>query len=838
MRSRCSLLFFIFCSFFVYSQFNITGKVVDENGEPIAFANVIFPNTSYGTTTDFDGLFDLSAPTRQNEVKVNLLGYQTQIISLKKRNPFLKIVLFEGEELEEVVVIQKPKKRLKKKENPAYRILKEVWSRKANLGLPQTSSYSFKKYSSVEVGLNNMDTIFLERLLRKSLDSVINTIRQNPKNKFFYIPINLKEEHWEVLGDNISNLKSENLKARRISGLKTNGFFFKRIENVFKDIQLMDETVVVADISFASPIAKTGFVSYDYVLADSLKTSVGKEYKIYFFPRENGDRSFEGNMTISTPSYAVKEVDMKISPDINLNIVRNVQIKQLFKELEPGIFLLDQSKFEADFSVLTKNEDEKGLYLIKNEDYSDYLINQDIVKSSFTNDENIKSENDLVQSEDYWQDVKMRSSPTNTITILNELEDNKKIKTITNTVDFLTTGYKIISPNFQFGKWWDTFNYNDLEGFRLNAGFRTYRSIDDRFRSSSYIAYGFKDKVFKYGIDGRYLLSYNPRLKIGLVYSKDFEQLGNNIFSTGIFIDNRPSVNHNFISRGENFYLTAVEMFGFNSQIEPSENLYMGISLTSKHFASANSNFFNISYEHQNKILSEYKNTALSAYITYTPNRNIYGYGVEQKLGSSDFALYSIKYTRGIPKLFGGDFSYNQLQFSYDQPIRLGYLGILDSNIEIGKTFNSVPIAIITALPANQGYTLRDKSFSLINYYDWVSDNYIMGHFEHHFNGFIMNKIPLIKKMKMRSLMTFRIAYGSVSSENVSKNNSSIFYNSPSNRPYYEYGFGIENIGFGNLKFFRIDFVWRSSLPNTFISNTPANDNPNFGIRIGAKPDL
>ena len=112
------------------------------------------------------------------------------------------------------------------------------------------------------------------------------------------------------------------------------------------------------------------------------------------------------------------------------------------------------------------------------------------------------------------------------------------------------------------------------------------KSIDDRFRSSSYIAYGFKDKVFKYGIDGRYFLSYNPRLKIGLVYSKDFEQLGNNIFSTGIFIDNRPSVNHNFISRGENFYLTAVEMFGFNSQIEPSENLYMGISLTSKHFAS------------------------------------------------------------------------------------------------------------------------------------------------------------------------------------------------------------------------------------------------------------
>jgi hypothetical protein len=113
-----------------------------------------------------------------------------------------------------------------------------------------------------------------------------------------------------------------------------------------------------------------------------------------------------------------------------------------------------------------------------------------------------------------------------------------------------------------------------------------------------------------------------------------------------------------------------------------------------------------------------------------------------------------------------------------------------------------------------------------------------MGHFEHHFNGFLMNKIPFIKKLRMRSLLTFRFAYGSISDENISRNKSSIVYNAPDENPYYEYGFGMENIGFGNLRIFRIDMVWRSSLSETFVTNIPSNNLPNFGVRIGASLGL
>ena len=819
-------------------QMNISGQVVDQHGAPVPFANVLFSKSNIGTTTDFDGFFELYSNKKQPEITVQLLGYQTQYVKLKKVHNPLKIVLMEGEQLQEVLVVQKPKKRLKKKENPAYRILKEVWKRKANIGLPQLEAYALDKYATVEVGLNNMDTIFLKKFLAKSLDSVIDIISQNRKNKLFYIPLNLKEESWKIFGDNRNDLVRSDLVAKRISGLETNGFFFSRIENVFKYVNVMDETVVVADKSFASPIAKTGFINYDYVLVDSLETAQGQDYNIYFFPRRSGDWAFEGHLTVSSPAYALKHIEMHLDPNINLNIVRDVQISQDFEEVKAGLFLPIKNSYHGDFTVLTKNENEKGLYLKKTETFRNYVLNMPQDVDFYKQQKEVRTIADLSKPKDYWLQVDKEDLTAKTRLLLFDLKENRKIQSITNTVDFLTSGYKHLTPRFQFGKWWDSFNYNDVEGFRLNLGFRTYKSLDDRFRSTSFLAYGFKDQKIKYGIDGRYLLSYQPRITAGLVYAKDFEQLGGSIFNTGIMLDTRTRVRNNLLSRGTNFYLSDVETLGLSLNWEVFKNFHWGINVETKHIAPADEQYFSIDFLQDGQKLKQYNNTLFSSYLTFTPNRNVYGYGVEQKLGRSNFASFSLKYSKGLKGLVNGDFSYDQLQFSYIQPIRVGFLGILESNLELGKTFDTVPIALLTALPANQGYTLQRRTFSLINYYDWVTDSYIAGHFEHHFNGFLMNKIPLLEKLKWRALATFRFAYGSVSDEQVSRNQSSIHYNAPDKKPYYEYSCGIENIGFGNYKFFRIDFIWRSPLPANFKSNSPENKIPEFGIRLGARPDL
>jgi len=820
------------------AQVSVSGQVVDEQDKPVPFVNVLFSNSTKGTLTDFDGHFELISDHNEHEITIQLLGYQTQVVQLKKNQKPLKIILIEGEQLEEVLVVQKPKKRLKKKENPAYRILKEVWARKANIGLAQLDAYAFDKYVSVEVGLNNVDTVFMKKFLMKSLDSVLDIISQNRKNKRFYIPLHLKEESWKIYGNNRRNLKRSDLIAKRLSGIETTGFFFSRVENVFKHVNVMDETVVVADKSFASPIAKTGFINYDYVLVDSLETTQGKEYNIYFFSRKEGDWAFEGHLTVSSPAYAVKHIEMYLNPNINLNIVRDIHISQDFEEITPGIFLPTKSSYRGDFTVLTKKDVEKGLYLTKNETFRNFVLNKPETTDFYAQQKEIRSNADLNKPPTYWLNVEKEDATAKTRALLSNLKENRKIKSITHTVDFLTSGYKQLTPWLQYGKWWDSFNYNDIEGLRLNLGFRTFRSIDDRLRSTSYWAYGFKDQEIKYGIDGRYLLNHQPRIVVGAVYSNDFELLGGSVFHTGILLDSKPETRKNLLSRGSNYFFSAVESFGISVDWEIMENMHWGVNLETKHIAPANEEYFSIAYRYEDQKVRQYNNTLFSSYLTFTPQRNVYGYGVDQKRGRNNFASFSLKYSKGVKGFLNGDFSYDQLQFSYNQPIRISFLGVLESNLELGKTFDAVPIALLTALPANQGYSLQRRTFSLINYYDWVSDNYIMGHFEHHFNGFLMNKIPLLEKLKWRALATFRFAYGSISDVQISGNLSSIHYNAPDKKPYYEYGFGIENIGFGNLKFFRADFIWRSPLPLNFKTNSPKNKIPEFGIRLGARPNL
>ncbi len=108
-------------------------------------------------------------------------------------------------------MVQKPKKRLRKKENPAYPILKKIWSKKQINGLNMFSSYEYQKFTSTEVGLKNIDSIFLKKLLQKSYDSIRHALKQNANNNV-YIPLNLKEKIVRVYGnDSLKTSKTKPL---------------------------------------------------------------------------------------------------------------------------------------------------------------------------------------------------------------------------------------------------------------------------------------------------------------------------------------------------------------------------------------------------------------------------------------------------------------------------------------------------------------------------------------------------------------------------------------------------------------------------------------------------
>lgn len=815
------------------SQTYVSGVILDQDRQAVAFANVVFNNSGEGVISDIDGHFILESENNYSSITVSFVGYESlEVVLDSKMSSQLEIILKPGFELDEVLVVNRPKKRLKKNDNPAYKIMRGIWANKKENGLKLAKFYEYEKYSSTEVGLNNMDQEFLKKLLRKDYDSIVSIIQQDKRNKKFYVPIYLKEKIEKIYGNNSTKDELIKIEAEKDVGIQQEGFIFERISNVFKTINIYDNNIELLNRTFVSPLSKEGFGSYDYVLQDSIVSDNHTKYRIYFFPRRQGDLVFEGHFVVTDQVFSVNSVSMKTNPNINLNLVRNLYFEKTFSIQNDSLYLPKTNTYEADFTLLTKSEKEKGLYVKRTEIFQDYDFDVERSTSFYQNSEIKLRKNQFNREKEYWQNsLPVAVNNSQTEKILLNLQGNRKIKRITSLLRTLSNGYMKLSDAIEFGSIWNTFSINDVEGFRVSAGFRTFNSIDDRFRLKGRLAYGERDQQFKYFLDAKYLLTYQPRIAVGLSYMNDIEQLGSRILTS---VGNTPQGlgTTSLFSRGDNYFLSRIKKVSAHINLELIKNFQLGLNYSNSHIASAapkqfSINFFDPSTRQERSLLVD---NSLEFYMLFTPRRNLFGYGVERRFGQNIFPSFLLSFQKGL-EVGAGQTNYSKLLFSYNQPLKLGKYGILDNTFEAGKIFGDAQLSVLSPIPANQTYNLVPNTFSLLNYYDFIADEFLIGHFEHHFNGFLLNRVPMINKLKLRSLLTFRGVIGSIDQNNIAINRSSIIYDAPT-QMYYEYGMGVENIGFGNLRIFRIDCIWRSEF------NNPNTTAPKFGIRLGMTPDF
>lgn len=830
--SVIALLVSVLCN----AQHTIRGKVVDEFNSPIPFVNVFLQGTTSGTTTDEDGRFTFSSKKRRGTLEVSFVGFKTRTLKITPKTKFLNIVLKESnDELDEIVVVSKPKKRLKKKENPAYKILKELWKRKRKMGVDLVNHYQFKKHTTIEIGMNNLDSIFLRSLFKKEYKELMKQVKFDSDGINYYVPIYIEEEIATIYGNNKIKKIKKNIEAEKKEGLDADGFMFNRMANAFQNINIFKNNIDIMQRLFVSPLSSDGFATYDYLLYDSIFDNGKKFYNIYFFPRRNEDLAFQGNVIIADKNFSIKKIKMRITKNANLNFVRGLIFEKEYSVKNDSIYIPIKNDYQADFSLVDKSDTNRGLTIKKTETLKDYVFDKP-KPDNFYFQEVIKVRPDQFKKDiAFWKENETEEAKE-TYKLISSVKGKRKIKQITGLINTATSGYVRIAKNLQLGPLWTTFAFNEVEGFRTRVAMRSFITRDDRFRISGFATYGTKDKKIKYGSEARYLLSYKPRIAIGLAHENSTQQLGSTLLNTSQLLG-RSFGTISLFSRGENYFLSDVKKTALNFDYKIANDLHIGFNLTHQRIKSAApKNKFTIDFinsKGENK--SMLKNFTTDVYLSFTPGRNVYGYGVEQRFGRNLYPSLVINYQQGYKGFLGSDFNYNKLQIQYSQPILLDRFGLLDATVEVGKTFGKVPITLLSPIPANQSYSLIRNTFSLLNYYDFVTDTYVSGHFEHHFNGFILNRIPLIKKLKLRSLITFRGAYGTISKENIAINRSNIPYNVPK-KMYYEYGFGIENIGYGNLRIFRIDAIWRSEYQP--VQSKATIPTPKFTIRIGIKPGL
>ncbi|TCP23582.1 carboxypeptidase-like protein [Tenacibaculum skagerrakense] len=836
----------LFTSLLLNAQLTLRGTVVDEYDNPLPFVNIYIKGTTEGTTTDDEGRFAFRTKKNRGTLEISFVGFQTQTIKVTRKTKYLNIVLKEGTDvLEEVIVVTKPKNRLKKKENPAYRILKEIWKRKRKNGVDLVDHYQYKRHKTIEIGLNNLDTAFIQSIFKDQYKQAIKEIQYDSDGINYYIPIYLSEQVSKIYGNNKSDKEREDIIAEKAEGLGAQGFVFDRMAMTFQNIDVFRNNITLLRKSFVSPLSTDGFATYDYVLYDSVVNNDKKLYNIYFFPIRDQDLAFKGNFWVADKDFTIKKLRMQVVKGANLNFVRGLTFQKEFDVRNDSIYIPTKNVYEGDFTFLDKNDANKGLTIKKTINYEDYLLDKPLPDTFYDFQPQKIRPDQYYKSDEYWKN-EQKEDNNDTYKLITSVKSKKRIKKITGFINTISSGYINIGPlNLQLGPFWTALANNEVEGLRTRIGFRTFKTKDDRFRLAGHVAYGFKDKEFKYGLEGKYLLSYQPRIAVSAAYQKDVEQLGSSLFNTTQLLGNTFGSTALF-SRGNNFFLSSVEKYATNFDYSIHNNLRIGFNLSHSTIRSASPENFSVSYRENPgdaNFVSSVTDVASDMYISFTPGRFVYGLGVEQRYGRNVFPTIVVNYRHGYKGVLNGTHDYDKIQIKYNQPILLGKFGLLDTTVEGGKTFGEVPVSLMNVIPANQSFSLVPNTFSLLNFYDFVTDTYVSTHLEHHFNGFILNRIPLVRKLNLRSLLTFRAAYGTVSDANRALNDGvvntagiqNIQYNAP-NKVYYEYGFGFENIGYGNLRFLRVDAIWRSDY------NAPANSiavpTPKFAIRIGIKPGL
>jgi len=808
-----SLLFLLVCGS-VFAQTKVGGVVYDKDGVTVPFANVVFPGSYEGTITNDDGRFYLQSDKTYSKIEISFVGYKTKTIELEAQVKLdFNITLEDDQAQLNAVVVYAGK--TSKKDNPALDILRKVWENRRKNGLSQFDQYQYEKYEKLEFDLNTIDSAMINSNLFKGMEFIFDYADTSAVTGKTYLPIFINEALSTVYGDNVINKEKEDVKANKNSGFSNNQTIIAFVKDLYNDIDVYERYLKFFDKSFTSPIGKSGIDTYNYVLRDTALIDGVRSFNIVYYPRRKGELTFKGDFWVADSTYAIKEINMQATKSANINWVKDIYIEQEYQVLDDSLFLITRDYFMSDFA-LNKDEDSKGVYGKRTTLFDQYQFDIKKPDDFYRRRVNDYDPEIYDRSEAYWDEnrlEKLNKDEKQVYTMLDTLKQNKKFNRIYNIGSILATGYYEVD-NFDIGPVFSVFGFNDVEGWRVRVGGRTYFTANDPWRLEGYVAYGLRDDQFKYGISGKYLLDKKSRLTISAGNRRDIEQLAASLVNTSDVLG-RSLASSALLSTGNNGRLSSINLSTVGLSFEPLYNLEFRLGGTYRTIKSANPGVFSLDYLNREplSINSEVKQTDLSFSTTFSPGRKTSNYGVDRTLiNAGEYPILFANYTRGVKGLIDSDFEYDRLQFYYSHPLQVGAFGRLTARVEAGKTFGTVPLALLDVIPGNQTYFNIAGAFNTMNFYEFVTDQYVTLHLDHNFNGRIFSRIPGLQQLDLRELVGFKAVYGTISDDNIAINRSSVEYRAPEDI-YYEYSFGIGNI----FRILRLDLSFRgnyNSLPD------------------------
>ncbi len=795
------LLSFIF-SFSAFAQVTkLRGKVTDAiTGEPIPFVNVYFKGTTIGTSSDLEGIFSLESRGASDSVAASSMGYITAI-KYAQKNKFQEInfeLAPDQISLSEVVIVAG--------ENPADILLRKVIENKSKNNSERLEYYQFEAYTKIGLDANNITEKFKNRAILKPFQFIFDFVDTSSITGKAYLPVFMSETMSDVYYRSSPKTRREVIKASRVSGIN-NQSISQLLGDMIQQVNIYDNYITLFQKNFISPISGAALLSYKYYLVDSAMLDNHWCYKLAFKPRRKQEFTFVGNIWINDTTFAVKQFEMQIAEDANINFINELVLHQEFTEVDGGYWMLSKDHLISDFNVTARDSAKNiGFFGNKTTTYRNFLINQPKDKE-FYNSAVITSiaDNADERSEAFWINARHETLTARESKVYHMIDTLKTLPVFNTWVDIIqmvVSGY-YVHGNMEWGPYGSIFSYNQLEGYRFRLGGRTSNAFSTRLMLDGYLAYGLNDKQLKYGAGFMYMLGKNPRRVLSAHTKYDVEQLGQsqNAFREDFFLAS-------LFRRNPADKLSMVKQYDGLYEHEWFNGLSNTISLNQRSIWSSGRIPFNLECTdgdclRQTRVLQ----TTEIGFITRLALQERFVMGEFERVSlGGKFPVLELNYAYGVPGLFNGDFEYHRAQISVKHWFNVLSWGWSRYSIEAGKIWGKVPYPLLKIHPGNETYVYDESAFNLMNYYEFVSDQYISFYYTHHFVGAFLNKVPLLRKLKWREVAQVKGVIGNVSRQNLS------YSELPkgtytTGKPYFEAGLGIENI----FRIFRIDAVWRLS---------------------------
>jgi hypothetical protein len=691
-------------------------------------------------------------------------------------------------------------------------------------------NYGCELYSKLELDLNNVNkTSFNNIGFLKPFSFILNNIDSVSEAKPF-LPVLMTETLSDFYSSNNPKDTREIVRASQTYGIK-NESVMQLIGGVNQKINIYENYIKILGKEFISPISEFADKFYKFRGADTQYIKGIQQFHLLFSPLHEGENTFNGDAWIDAHTWAIHKINLNVSSTADVNFVNRLSVIQEFEKLDNGKIIFSKDRITVDLSPLPK--DKLTFIVRKTNSYKDFTFDMDsvykIIALNKKSNETVVEDDIYKKQNSFWNTVRHEALNKNEQHVFKMIDTLKSIplfKEYTRNLEFLVDGYRKLGK-IEIGPWYKWISGNQLEKIRLRFDIGTTNLFSKYLRLSGYLAYGIKDRTFKKRMAIEYKFPNSKGISAELSFLKDLDNGRVRFSEEDVTIDNifsqvlrRRGIPQKFLGE-EEFKLKVNKEWtsGLSNSItfsrvnyEPHTPLPIRSTLTNGHnLMIINSDvMYRIRYAPgERKILTNRKA------IRFKGNKPI----------------YELRISQGLDGLLGGSYNYTKLHAGVSQKLRIPNFGVLTYNAYAGKVYgDSLPFMLLELHPGNEVYVYNKNGFNLMNRFEYYSDTYAGFQIEHNIEKKIINHIPLLRKTKIRQFWTLKGVWGNMNLSNRIFNRTELGpyqLRTLRDHTYLEYGTGFDNI----MRFFRIDFVWRSAPP--YPQNyTPSRMQPvqNFGI--------